>query len=73
MVKDLILELREKGTTVFFNTHILSDVESICDNFAIIHHGSIIANQAVKDLAIPLETFFMEKITNTEKGIGIVI
>lgn len=37
MVKDLILELKQAGTTVFFNTHILSDVESICDRFAIIH------------------------------------
>jgi ABC-2 type transport system ATP-binding protein len=37
MVKDLIIELGEKGTTVFFNTHILSDVEAICDSFAIIH------------------------------------
>jgi ABC-2 type transport system ATP-binding protein len=73
MVKDLIVELKEKGTTVFFNTHILSDVESICDHFAIIHHGSIIANQSVKELTIPLETFFMDKIINTEKGIGIVI
>ena len=37
MVKDLILFLKAEGTTVFFNTHILSDVESICDRFAIIH------------------------------------
>lgn len=37
MVKDLILDLKKSGTTVFFNTHILSDVENICDRFAIIH------------------------------------
>jgi len=37
MVKDLILDLKRRGTTVFFNTHILSDVESICDRYAIIH------------------------------------
>lgn len=72
MVKDLILELRDCGTTVFFNTHILSDVESICDHFAIIHFWCIIADQAVKDLTMPLEDFFMEKISASKQGIGIV-
>lgn len=62
MVKDLILELKSNGTTVFFNTHILSDVESICDHFAIIHFGKIVANQAVKELTVPLEDFFMKTI-----------
>jgi ABC-2 type transport system ATP-binding protein len=37
MVKDLILELKNKGTTILFNTHILADVESICDRVSIIH------------------------------------
>ncbi|HRI36343.1 MAG TPA: ABC transporter ATP-binding protein [bacterium] len=37
MVKDIILDLKREGVTVFFNTHILSDVESLCDRFAIIH------------------------------------
>lgn len=36
MVKDLILELKSQGKTIFFNTHILSDVEVLCDRFAII-------------------------------------
>jgi ABC-2 type transport system ATP-binding protein len=50
MVKDLILELKKSGTTVFFNTHVLSDVETICDRFAIIHRGQIIASEKVGDL-----------------------
>jgi ABC-2 type transport system ATP-binding protein len=37
MVKDLIISLKEEGTTVFFNTHILADVESICDRISIIN------------------------------------
>lgn len=67
MIKDLILELKANGTTVFFNTHILSDVESICDRFAIIHQGYIIADGSVHDLDKPLEEYFIEKIhQNTE-------
>lgn len=73
MVKDLMLELKAAGTTIFFNTHILSDVESICDHFAIIHFGKIVANQKVSDLTGTLEDYFMEVISKTEDGIGDVI
>lgn len=62
MVKDLILELKKDWVTVFFNTHILSDVESICDRFAIIHKWKIIAEDKVKKITKPLEDFFIEKI-----------
>lgn len=68
MVKDLILELKSKGTTVFFNTHILSDVESICDAFAIIHQGHLVANDLVKNLQKPLEEYFIEKIHENTEG-----
>lgn len=73
MVKDLMLELKAEGTTIFFNTHILSDVESICDHFAIIHFGKIVANQKVSDLTGTLEDYFMEVISKTKEGIGDVI
>lgn len=63
MVKDLIVQLRNEGTTIFFNTHILADVESICDRFSIINRGSIIVqNKKVADLEKSLEDFFIEEI-----------
>ena len=40
-VRDLILKLRTQGKTVFMNTHILSDVEMVCDRVAIIVAGQI--------------------------------
>jgi len=40
-IRDLVLRLRDEGKTVFMNTHILSDVESICDRVAIIVKGRI--------------------------------
>lgn len=40
-VRDLIFGLRERGRTVFFSTHILSDVEAICDRVGIITDGKL--------------------------------
>ena len=40
-IRDLILRLRAEGKTVFMNTHILHDVEMVCDRVAIIVQGRI--------------------------------
>jgi ABC-2 type transport system ATP-binding protein len=40
-VRDLILELKQQGKTVFFSTHILTDVETLCDRMAVIMHGRL--------------------------------
>jgi len=40
-VRDLLLSLKEKGTTILFSSHILSDVEMICDRVAIINKGVV--------------------------------
>ena len=42
-VRELIAELRTKGTTVFMSTHILSDIEALCDNVAILRKGRLAA------------------------------
>lgn len=70
MVKDLLISLRDEGTTIFFNTHILADVESICDRISIINFGHIIVEgQGIWKLKWSLEDFFIEKVQehNNEK------
>lgn len=65
MVKDLIVSLRDEWTTIFFNTHILADVEEICDKISIINLGEIIVeDMKVSDLSWKLEDFFIEKVSN---------
>ena len=63
MVKDLLISLRDEWTTIFFNTHILADVESICDKISIINKGRIIVqDKSLNDISWSLEDFFIEKI-----------
>ncbi|HEX5059993.1 MAG TPA: ABC transporter ATP-binding protein, partial [Kofleriaceae bacterium] len=40
-VRDLIIELREAGKTVFFSSHILTDIEAIADRVAIVARGQL--------------------------------
>ena len=47
---DLMLEERSRGATILFSSHILSEVQRICDRVAIIREGRIIATQSVADL-----------------------
>ena len=48
-IRDLILRLRSEGKTVFMNTHILSDVEMVCDRVAIIVEGRIRYEGAIEE------------------------
>jgi ABC-2 type transport system ATP-binding protein len=51
-IRDLVVRLNAAGKTIFMNTHILSDVETICDRVAIIVQGRI-AYQGELDGALP--------------------
>jgi ABC-2 type transport system ATP-binding protein len=49
-VRDLILEEKKRGKTVFFSTHILSDVETLCDRVVILRKGEVVVSGKVRDL-----------------------
>lgn len=49
-VRDLIASLREQGKTVFFSSHVLSDVETLCDRVAIMNKGCLIESGKLSDI-----------------------
>jgi len=49
-VRDLIVEERRRGRTIFFSTHILNDVESLCDRVAILRKGEVVVGGRIADL-----------------------
>ncbi len=49
-VKDLIVEERSQGRTIFFSTHILGDVETLCDRVTIMRRGEIVVRGKLDEL-----------------------
>ena len=49
-IRELIAGLKTKGTSVFMSTHILSDVEALCDEVAILRKGKLFATGDLQDL-----------------------
>ena len=49
-LKNIILEQNKKGTTVFFSSHILADVQEICDRVAILNKGHLLCTGKISDL-----------------------
>ncbi len=55
MVKDSIRDAKNRGATIFFSSHILGEVEKICDRVAIINRGALVAEDTVENLSKNLE------------------
>jgi ABC-2 type transport system ATP-binding protein len=49
-LRQLMLRLRDRGCTVFFSSHILSDAEALCSRIAIVAQGRLMANGRLADL-----------------------
>ena len=64
-VRSIITDLRERGKTVFFSSHELSEVSMVCNEIAILDSGKVVAQGASKEL-VPdnqtLEQYFLELV-----------
>ncbi len=50
LIRELILELQNQGTTVLLTTHYMEEADSLCDRLAIMHKGSIVALDTAENL-----------------------
>jgi len=50
LLRELILDEREQGRTIFFSSHVLSDVQAICDDLVIIDGGAVAYSGGVQEL-----------------------
>lgn len=52
VIKDIILELKAKGKTIFISTHLMGDVEQLCDEVAFIARGKVLEISTPKELKL---------------------
>lgn len=74
LVIDIIQKSHKSGTTILFCSHILSDVERICNRIGIMHHGRLVSITTPSDIQLnhtpeqgdsiktPLESYFLDII-----------
>src|SRR5207249_12004254 len=52
-VREIIRQLKARGTAVFLNSHLLSEVEQICDRLAVVDRGRVIATGTMSQILGP--------------------
>jgi len=72
-VLDMVLALREEGKCIIFSTHIMSEIERLCDRIVILHHGRLVAAGTPAELeggfsARHLEDLFFQIIESEPAG-----
>ncbi|MBD2518428.1 ABC transporter ATP-binding protein [Nostoc sp. FACHB-973] len=59
-MREIILALKAAGKTIFFNSHILSEVEQICDRIAILAQGELICSGSLNELLGVTNTYHVK-------------
>lgn len=70
-VRQIILKLKSQGKTIFFNSHLLPDVNEVCDQVGILHRGRLIGEKAISESSgtgryQDLEKYFLETIAQAD-------
>jgi ABC-2 type transport system ATP-binding protein len=77
LVRSTVAELVDRGSTVILNSHLLGEVEQVCDWAAFIHNGSLVAHNRLDDLSrfkgnVIIETSEPENLKKLLGGTGTV-
>ncbi|MFL6070357.1 MAG: ABC transporter ATP-binding protein [Actinomycetes bacterium] len=63
-VRDLVLNLRERGVSVLLNSHLIGEVERVCDRVVILDHGRLVADGTLAELlGTPRVTLRLNNVT----------
>jgi ABC-2 type transport system ATP-binding protein len=66
-VRDIMLDLKQQGRTVFFSTHILSDAEMLCDRVAVVAGGKLQGVGAPREI-VTMKSHSMDILFETREG-----
>jgi ABC-2 type transport system ATP-binding protein len=66
-IRDLLIELKKEGKTIFLNSHLLSEVEMICDEVAILHKGKLLRQSTVRELTTSDRRYQIHTVLENEE------
>ncbi len=71
-MRHIVLKLKDEGKTIFLNSHLLPDVNELCDRIVILHRGKCVAEARVQEISRggnyrDLEEYFLESIKAAEE------
>ena len=65
--RDILLRMNEAGTTIVLNSHVLSEVEMVCNRVAIMDHGKVLVHSALRNLlTVDLENYEVTLAATTD-------
>jgi len=68
-IKELIVEMKRKGSTIFLTTHNMYDADKLCDRVAFLHEGKIVAMDAPRELKLK----YGEKSVRVEHSVNGIV
>jgi len=69
-IRQVLLELKARGKTIFLNSHLLAEVESVCDRVAVLDRGKVLKIGDARNLIEALPTFRVETSGISEENQG---
>lgn len=74
-VRKILAKLKEKKKTIFFNSHLLPDVNEVCDRVGVLNRGKLVAQEQISTISSTgnyrdLEDYFLTVIGEAEKGVA---
>ncbi len=67
VVRNILRRIRERGTTLFMNSHLLTEVEMVCDEVAILHGGKVVESGVLADLTSREREYRLTAATELER------
>jgi ABC-2 type transport system ATP-binding protein len=73
-IRDVLKQLASEGHSIFLNSHLLQEIELICDSVAILNHGQLLKTGSVKELTVALHDAPVQlQVTGEEAAIRRVL
>ena len=70
-VRMILKQLKDQGKTIFFNSHLLPDVNEVCDRVGVIHRGRLVGEGTIAEISgqgsyRDLEEYFLSTVASAE-------